>query len=140
MTIDYTKGRAGGIWVVLGLTLGFLVPTIAAADVVTDAEQLVASGKAQAAFDLLAPQEFDFAGNPKFDLLFGYAALESGNPSLASLAFERVLAVEPNNPEARLHLARAYYALNDPSQAQREFETLLAANPPQAIRDQPLGP
>jgi outer membrane protein len=103
--------------------------------IVEQANQLVANGQLQAAYDLLAPHEFDFSGDPRFDLLYGYAALESGNPSIASLAFERVLAVEPNNPEARLHLARAYLALNDPNSAQREFETLLAANPTQAIRD-----
>lgn len=103
--------------------------------IIAQANQLVADGKLQAAYELLAPHEFDYSGDPKFDLLYGYAALESGNPSIASLAFERVLAVEPSNPEARLHLARAYLALNDPASAQREFETLLASNPTQAIRE-----
>ena len=110
-------------------------PVLADVSPLPEAEKLVASGQLQAAYALLAPHEFEYAGNPKFDLMFGYAALETGNVSIASLAFERVLAVEPNNPEARLHLARAYYALNDPTQAQHEFESLLAANPPQSIRE-----
>lgn len=120
--------------VVLGMSISIGAP--AQTDpIIEQGNQLVAAGKLKEAYELLAPHEFDLSGNPKFDLLYGYAALESGNPSIASLAFERVLAVEPNNPEARLHLARAYLALNDPNSAQREFETLLAANPTQAIRE-----
>jgi len=99
------------------------------------AEALLADGKLQAESELLAPLEFEYSGVPKFDLMFGYAALESGHASVASLAFERVLALEPTNPEARLHLARAYVTLNDPDSARREFEILLAANPTQSIRE-----
>ena len=98
------------------------------------AEKLLAAGNVKGVYELLAPHEFEYSGDPKFDLMFGYAALETGNASIASLAFERVLALEPNNPEARLHLARAYVALNDPNSAKREFETLLATNPTQGIR------
>lgn len=98
------------------------------------AEQLVANGQLQAAFELLTPLEFELAGEPRFDLLYGYAALESGEPSIAALALERVLAVEPGNEEARLHLARTYLALNDPDSAQRAFQQLLASNPNQRIR------
>ena len=100
-----------------------------------EAEALLAAGDLAATYALLAPLEFEYSGIPKFDLMFGYAALETGNVSVASLAFERVLALEPTNPEARLHLARAYVALNDPDSARREFEALLAANPTQSIRE-----
>lgn len=100
-----------------------------------EAEALLAAGKLNEAYVLLAPLEFEYSGIPKFDLMFGYAALEAGHASVASLAFERVLALEPTNPEARLHLARAYVALNDPDSARREFESLLAASPTQSIRE-----
>lgn len=118
----------------LGLALA-ITAAEARADPLQEAEQLIAGGQLQEAYTLLAPLEFEYAGTPKYDLMFGFAALETGNPSLASLAFERVLALEPGNPEARLHLARAYVALNDPDSARREFDTLLAANPTQSIRD-----
>ncbi len=119
----------------LSVTLGTLsVACGAEPGPISQAEALLAEGKTQAVYDLLAPLEFEYSGDPKFDLMFGYAALESGNASVASLAFERVLALEPSNPEARLHLARAYVVLNDPASAKREFETLLAANPTQSIR------
>ncbi len=119
----------------LSVLLGTLRPVYGAEPgPIAQAEALLAAGKTQAVYDLLSPLEFEYSGDPKFDLMFGYAALESGNASVASLAFERVLALEPNNPEARLHLARAYVVLNDPDSAKREFETLLAANPTQSIR------
>ncbi len=120
------------------LALALLTATASATEEpaqLAQAEALLSAGDVQAVYDLLAPLEFEYAGTPKFDLMLGYAALETGEPSLASLAFERVLALEPNNPEARLHLARAYVALNDRDSAQHEFEALLAANPTQSIRE-----
>jgi tetratricopeptide (TPR) repeat protein len=128
--------RLGGAVAAIVLAMGSSAGALAQTDpIIEQGNQLVAAGKLKEAYELLAPHEFDYSGNPKFDLLYGYAALETGNPSIASLAFERVLAVEPNNPEAHLHLARAYLALNDPNSAQREFETLLAINPTQSIRE-----
>lgn len=106
----------------------------AASSVLAEADALFVAGDMQGVYALLAPREFEFAGLPRFDLMFGFAALETGNPSLASLAFERVLALEPHNQEARLHLARAYLALNDRDGARREFDTLLAADPTQSVR------
>lgn len=59
------------------------------------AEELLRANKAQEAYDLLEPFEFDQAGELKYDYLLGLAALESGKSEKSSLVFERVLAVEP---------------------------------------------
>ncbi|MCG6889812.1 MAG: tetratricopeptide repeat protein [Gammaproteobacteria bacterium] len=99
------------------------------------ANQLIGEGKYIEAFELLEPLEFDMSGDENFDLLFGFTALEAGHISLATLALERVLAVNPNNNTARFHLARAYYVLNDFDGARREFEMLLSMNPTAGIRE-----
>jgi hypothetical protein len=45
-----------------------------------------------------------------FDYLLGIAALDSGKPDRATIAFERVLAVNPNFAGARLDLAIYVFA------------------------------
>lgn len=100
----------------------------------TQAEQQVRSGQAAQAYAALAPEQFSQAGNPEFDYLFGLAALETGQASTATLAFERVLAVAPNHGAARLDMGRAYVALGDLPRARQEFALALALNPPPAAR------
>jgi len=98
------------------------------------AEQLVRSGHADQAYALLAPAQYSQAGDPEFDYLFGLAALETGQASLATLAFERVLAVNPNHGAARLDMGRAYVVLGDLPRARQEFDLVLALNPPPSAR------
>ncbi|ADU64970.1 hypothetical protein Selin_0213 [Desulfurispirillum indicum S5] len=62
--------------------------------------------------------EYEFAGNPAYDALFGLAALRSGDPARASWALERLVLVEPDNLNAKLALARAYMELNRFNRAQ----------------------
>jgi len=99
-----------------------------------EAEKLIRQGQGGQAYAILQPYQFEQAGNPDFDYLFGVAALESGRADLATLAFERVLAVDPNHGAARLDMGRAYFALGDLSRARREFDQALALNPPPAAR------
>lgn len=94
------------------------------------ADELIKSGKPADAYALLEPLEFARAGEVRFDYLLGIAALDSGKPDKATLAFERVLAVEPNFAGARLDMARAYYQLGDVVRAKAEFETVMLQNPP----------
>ena len=98
------------------------------------ADTLLKAGKAQEGYALLAPHEYEMAGNVDYDYLLGVAALDSGNPDKASLALERVLAVNPNYVGARLDLARAYFALADYERAKTEFEAVQAQNPPPAAK------
>lgn len=98
------------------------------------ADALVKAGRPGEAYDLLEPMEFERSGEVRFDYLLGIAALDSGKADKATLAFERVLAMDPNFAGARLDMARAYYQLGDLPRAKNEFEIVLKANPPAAAR------
>lgn len=99
-----------------------------------EADALIKSGKPADAYALLEPLEFERSGEVRFDYLIGIAALDGGKPDKATLAFERVLAVDPNFAGARLDMARAYYQLGDLPRAKTEFEQVLKQNPPEAAR------
>ncbi len=99
-----------------------------------DAEALMKAGKPADAYHLLEPLEFERSGEVRFDYLIGIAALDSGKPDKATLAFERVLAVDTEYAGARLDMARAYYQLGDMPRAKTEFETVLRQNPSDAAR------
>ncbi len=105
----------------------------AGADLV-QAESLIRAGKAEEAWTLLFPLEFDLAGEVDFDYLLGVAALDSGRPGQATLAFERVLAVNPNYAAARLDMARAHFAMGDHARARLEFNAVLNFDPPPPAR------
>ena len=96
------------------------------------AERLLRDGKAEEAYLLLLPHEFAQAGQEDFDYILGVAALESGKADLATLIFERVLAVNPNHAAARLDMGRAYFALGDMDRARTEFESARRFGPPPA--------
>ncbi len=98
------------------------------------ADALLKAGKAKEGYALLAPHEYEMAGDIDYDYLLGIAALDSGKPDKASLALERVLAVNPDYVGARLDLARAYFALADYERAKTEFEAVQAQNPPPTAR------
>ena len=108
-------------------------PAIWAAELERAAE-LIAEGHFAQAYKLLEPLELELSGNEEYDLLFGFSALETGHAGIATLAFERVLAVNPDNSTARFHLARAYFVLSDFSGARIEFELLLSLNPTAQVR------
>ncbi len=98
------------------------------------AKALVSTGKAAEAYELLLPFEFYQAGDPEYDYLLGLAALDSGKYNAATLAFERVLAVNPNHAGARLDFARAYFALKDLERAEEQFKIILTQDPPSAAK------
>jgi len=100
----------------------------------SDAESMLKNGKPSDAYMLLEPFEFEHAGEIRFDYLIGIAALDSGRPDKATLAFERVLAISPGNAAARLDLARAYYQLGDFPRARTEFLAALKQNPSETAR------
>ena len=99
-----------------------------------EADALIQKGKPADAYILLEPLEFNHSGEPRFDYLIGIAALDSGKPDKATLAFERALAVNPDFAAARLDMARAYYQLGDMLRARTEFTTVLEQNPSEAAR------
>ncbi len=109
--------------------------SVFAADAVLQkAQELMNQGKPRDAFALLDPLEDSRAGEVEFDYLLGISALDSGKPDRATLAFERVLAVNPNFAGARLDMARALFQLGDLTRARTEFQTVLGQNPPDQAR------
>lgn len=95
---------------------------------------LLNQGKAEQAYALLQPLEFNYAGDEHFDYLLGIAALDSGRPDMATFVLERLLAVNPDHLAARLEMARAYYQLGDFQRARTEFTVILKQNPSPASK------
>jgi tetratricopeptide (TPR) repeat protein len=94
----------------------------ASADELLDrAQGLMDQKQHQAAYELLIKELPNRAGAENFDLLLGIAALDSGHPTVAVFAFERVLDVNPNNARARAELGRAYFEMNENEAAREEF-------------------
>jgi tetratricopeptide (TPR) repeat protein len=105
------------------------------ADAVTDrAKALLQRRDAVAAYRLLLPLEPQRAGDPEFDYLLGIAALDAGDPERAIFALERVLAVQPENLQARAEIARAYLATGEREAAKREFQAVRARQVPAEVR------
>lgn len=111
------------------------VLTLAAETAVVDeATRLIKAGDYQAAYTLLEPLESENAGNPKFDYLFGIAALEVRQATRAVFALERVLAIEPQNAQARSEIAKAHLLLGETDTAKAEFNNVLEASPPDDVK------
>lgn len=86
---------------------------------------LHASGKAQQAYEMLLPLMARRAGDSDYDYALGIAAADSGRPAEAIIAFQRVLAAQPNNAKARAELARAYALAGDIDTARAQFDTVV---------------
>ena len=99
-----------------------------------EADMLIKKGEPADAYTLLEPLEFNHAGEPRFDYLIGIAALDSGMPDKATLAFERALAVNPDFTAARMDMARAYFQLGDMLRAKTEFTAVLKQRPSESAR------
>lgn len=115
---------------IIGIALYASSHAMAAPPDLHKAEALMGAGRAEEAYVLLAASEFEMAGDENYDYLLGVAALDSGKPDKATLAFERVLATNPNHYGARLDMARAYYTLGDLERARNEFNQVMKQNPP----------
>lgn len=106
----------------------------ARAKLLADAESLMRAGKSLEAYNLLQKHEYERSGDVRFDYLLGISALDGGKPDKATLAFERVLAVDPNFAGARLDMARAYYQMGDLVRAKTEFDSVMKQDPPPAAK------
>ena len=114
----------------------FAYTLAAGADALTDrAKALLKRNDPQGAYKLLLPLEAQRAGDPEYDYLLGIAALDAGDPERAVFALERVLAVQPNNLQARAEIARAYYVMGERDTAKREFEAVRSRGVPDEVRE-----
>jgi tetratricopeptide (TPR) repeat protein len=93
----------------------------AAEEIINQAQQLLNENKPAEAFDLLIVEIDQRSGTPEYDLVLGIAALDSDRPTQAVFAFERVLAVDPDNTRARIELARAYFEMGENEASREEF-------------------
>ena len=91
---------------------------------INDAKEKLNAGQAEAAYSALKVWEENRAGQPDYDLALGLAALESGRHGEAIIAFQRILAQQPDNARAQAELARAYAAAGDIDTARAEFATV----------------
>ncbi len=124
----WISGRAAGFFILI------LLPALVSASSVDEIRALLDSGDATAAWQLAAERADSESGDPRFDLWLGIAALEAGHADRAVFALERSLLVEPRNHRARLELGRAFYSLGNQVAARREFERVLAQDPPPNVR------
>jgi len=124
-------GRYSAVVVLLLISLNLLADDT----LLTQADRLLRENRAPEAYALLAPYQSERAGDPDYDYLLGVAALNSDQPNKAIFALERVLAVDPDNAQARLEIAQAYFAAGETDTAQREFEAVRQYNPPQEVDD-----
>ncbi|AWB66996.1 hypothetical protein C2869_11355 [Saccharobesus litoralis] len=82
----------------------------------------------------LGEKYFDeWAGDTKFDFLYGIAARKTNNHQSAIFAFERVIINLPNDIRARVALAIAYFELDNFKASRREFLQVLEKNPPNHV-------
>ena len=91
---------------------------------VTDVTEKLSAGEADAAYSALKVWEDNRAGEPDYDLALGLAALESGRHGEAIIAFQRILAQQPDNARVQAEMARAYAAAGDIDTARAEFATV----------------
>ncbi len=110
----------------------------ALADLLTRAAAMSDAGKHAEAYALLAAEEDTHIGEIAYDYALGRAALHAGRPDRATIAFARVLALDPTHAGALIDSGRAYLALGNRAQAEAAFEALLDLDPPPAIRAQLL--
>jgi tetratricopeptide (TPR) repeat protein len=108
----------------------------ALAGLLAGARALSTQGRAQEAYQLLADAEDAYIGEIEFDYALGRAALAAGRPDRATLAFSRVLALDPSHGGALIDTGRAYLALGNFVQARAAFEALLGLDPPPPVRAQ----
>jgi tetratricopeptide (TPR) repeat protein len=105
--------------------------------VVAEMDRLISAGQYQEAYSEAQSNLIDLEGEPRFDFLYGLAALESGEPNEAVFALERAAAVSTDRvmrDRARLELARAYFVTNNLTAAENLFNTVLASNPPANVQ------
>jgi tetratricopeptide (TPR) repeat protein len=82
-------------------------------------------GRPDQAYAMLYAYLAERAADPDFNYALGLAAIDSGRVAESILAFQRVLAVQPENAEARAELAKAYALSGDIDTARVQFNTVL---------------
>ena len=120
---------------VLAVALLLCSSTTALADYVDDITALYDAGNPQAAFEKALEQLTEWEGDPRFDYIYGVAAIDAGFASQGVFALDRVLLQSPQDQRTRLEVARGYFILEQYARARKEFESVLASNPPENVQE-----
>ena len=134
MIVRVFRGAVGALLISFMSLCAVAQSPQADAQVIERANALIKAGNAKQAYSDLIVLQDKHSGEPAFDYVLGLAALDSGRIDDAIIAFERVLAVQPNHAGAQMDLARAYYAAGSFDLAEAAFKQLQALNPPPAAR------
>lgn len=119
---------------ILGIALvAFCAAAIAQDALLNRARQFIQAKQYKEAYALLEPQEQARAGEPEYDYLLGIAAIDAGQLTRGVFALERVLAVNPNHPQARAEIARAYFLMGENRLARSEFQSVKGSRPPAEV-------
>ena len=78
----------------------------------------------------------EWEGDEEFDFNFGFSAAQTGHYNQAIFSFERLLQSYPNNLRFRLELARCHFFLKNYHAAEREFNQVKDAQPPENVEQQ----
>ncbi len=132
------SNSGGGLWRAMAAAMCACVMSGGAAwanpKLLMDAAKLLADGNPKQAYMILLAEQDKLSGNLEFDYLLGVAALDSGKPSEAIIAFERVLALNPMHAGAMMDLGRAYFVAGSLDLAESAFKQLQVSNPPAAAK------
>jgi hypothetical protein len=120
------RGFAAGVFL-LGIS------SILQAAPAEEMKSLVEQGRPAEAYSIGAKSP-ELLGQPGFDYFFGVAAIDSGHAGEGVLALERYILNFPENPAARLELARGYFVLGDDARARDEFERVTKTRPPADVQ------
>ncbi len=129
--------RAAGMRAASVLAAGVLAASTVSAqqvDTLNTLRDLVNQGQYQRAYELGQAAEERYEGRAEFDFHYGLAALETGNYPEAIFALERVVFARPDQLRVRLELARAHFLSGNYAAAEREFNRVLATDPPPSVR------
>ncbi|MFT5011758.1 MAG: tetratricopeptide (TPR) repeat protein [Patiriisocius sp.] len=91
------------------------------------------NGNSEQAYQTLLKKELSWSGEDSYDYLFGIAALDSGHPGEAVFSLQRLVSRKAGFAGARMELARAYFELGDNELARKEFQRVMADNPPPLV-------
>ena len=119
---------------IVTLFLCLSLPAVAASFDMKQLSSLFDLYKRKQAYDYASNYLSEQEGNPYFDYYYGVSAIDSGFASQGVFALERMLLIFPQDPVARLELARGYFVLKEYARSRQEFEEVLAMNPPDSVK------
>lgn len=102
-------------------------------DEISDLKELLNNKDFEQAYIFADKIKLTYEGEVEFDVLYANAAIESGHPNEAVYALERIIANQPENQQARLELARAYFLKGEFNNAKELFNAVLTTKPPENV-------